>query len=687
MNRKTIIRTAGMAAVLPFGPSLIYAAVDSVVAKPNVVFILMDDLGYGDLSCYNPQSGISTPNIDRIAEGGVRFTQFYSASNVCSPSRRALLTGRYQSRLGEWAEAYASTPTDDAISASLEPCFPLYLKKAGYVTGSFGKWNIGSVNGVSTPDAQGFDYWIGSFHNTSYFGHNRNHGVKDFWENGILAPQYDGKYSDDVFIDKAIEFIKANQSKPFFVYLPLCTPHTPYQDPENPVEGSDLAGWNEHVKDQRKGDGPPIPEDRPVMKKMIEYVDRRIGDLTQTLVSLGLDENTIVILTSDNGGTPASVNTPLRGFKQGMLEGGIRVPAIIKWPAVYPKGKVISQVGIMMDFSKTIVEATGSGAFVDKAHELDGIDLTSILIGIRGEQERSLGWRRREWSASKNGGYNNIFAEAYIKGEWKYIKEFREVPGFAKSIDGKYPDAGYIELLYHLSGDVHEDKNLAQQIPGKLDELRTEFDSWKTNTVDRNKHYTIPFPDQYSPVRQQARSFTVSPSKKLDSGAGNPDVKGKNISDLQSAAGKSVVFDFADNQMHGTLLTRGNENRVSVPDIRDGILQIEISPGCVHPFPMIYKEGGIDTVQFTKLVLHMKISSTGRGGNCKAFAMLRSSGWRGKDLPIPVQIDGQWHDYTVDVSKSPAWAGWTQSGRIGLVFPNSDSDSITTELDTITLEK
>ena len=166
------------------------------MTPPNIVLILMDDLGYGDLSCYNPNSGIFTPNIDRLAAEGIRFTQFYATSNICSPSRRALLTGRYQSRLGEWAEAYRGTPTFDAVSGTDEPCFSQYLKKAGYATGSFGKWNIGEVNGVSTPDAQGFDYWIGSFHNHSYFGHKRDNGTDDFWENGELAPQYAGQYSD-----------------------------------------------------------------------------------------------------------------------------------------------------------------------------------------------------------------------------------------------------------------------------------------------------------------------------------------------------------------------------------------------------------------------------------------------------------------------------------------------------------
>ncbi|MDP6038579.1 MAG: sulfatase-like hydrolase/transferase [Candidatus Latescibacteria bacterium] len=394
----------------------------SNIDQPNIILILADDLGYGDLTCYNKNSGIETPHINRIAAEGVRFTQFYAPSNVCSPSRRALLTGRFQSRLGEWAEAYRGTPSEDAISPIDEPCFPLALKKAGYATGSFGKWNIGSVNGVSTPDAHGFDYWIGSFHNHSYFSHHRNHGVKDFWENGELAPQYDGQYSDDVFIDSAIDFIGKNQKKPFFVYLPLCTPHSPYQDPANPEEGEELSWWNEETG-EGKGtwQNKPISiRDRPAMKKMIEHVDRRIGDLMKTLDDLNLKENTMVIFSSDNGGTPASINSPLRGFKQGILDGGIRVPAMIRWPRYYPKNTVSDQVGILMDFSRTVLEATHCLSFLER--ELDGIDLTPVLTGKKKRKNRILGWRRREWNLD---GMNNVWAEAYIKGEWKYIKEFR----------------------------------------------------------------------------------------------------------------------------------------------------------------------------------------------------------------------------------------------------------------------
>jgi N-acetylgalactosamine-6-sulfatase len=241
----------------------------------------------------------------------------------------------------------------------------------------------------------------------------------------------------------------------------------------------------------------PSWEDRPVMTKMIEHVDHRIGDLMATLDELGLKENTLVIFTSDNGGTPASVNAPLRGFKQGVLDGGIRVPAIVRWPCCYPANEVSHQPGILMDFSRTILEATGSMSHLDAGRELDGIDLTPLLTGNETYGSRTFGWRRREWDLGQNG-YNNVWAEAYIKDEWKYIKEFAEAPAYARSVEGEYPSSGYIELLYNLSEDIHEEHNLASTHLEKLDQLRSELARWKRDVAAGHKHYRIPFPDQYA---------------------------------------------------------------------------------------------------------------------------------------------------------------------------------------------
>jgi arylsulfatase A len=467
--------------------------------KPNVVFILMDDLGYGDLSCYNSNSGISTPNIDKIGTDGVRFMQAYAACNVSSASRRGLLTGRYPSRMGEWAEGYTSPkPNDNIVSKDNEPCFPIYLKNGGYTNGMFGKWNIGNVNGVSTPDAQGFDYWIGIMHNVSCFGHKRNNGIADFWENGVAAPQYEGTFADDIFVDKAIDFVKTNKSNPFFVYLALQTPHTPYQDPSNPDE-TNFDWWN--VQGGTLGNTSPKVSDRPILKKMVEHIDTKIGELLSTLKNEGIEENTIVILTSDNGGALASINLPLKGYKHGMLEGGIRVPLLIKWPAKYPAGQITDQVAISYDLAQTIINATGVEQFMPHGRVFDGIDLDPILSQNGQKIERSLAWRRREWNPNPvtytpAPGYNSVYAEGFFKGEWKYIKEFKETPGYARSVSS-YPASGYVELLYNLTNDVGETTNLAVSNPAKLTELRNEYEHWRRNTIERHKYYKIPYLDQY----------------------------------------------------------------------------------------------------------------------------------------------------------------------------------------------
>lgn len=467
--------------------------------KPNVIVILMDDLGYGDLSCYNSNSGIATPNIDKIGTDGVRFMQAYAACNVSSASRRGLLTGRYPSRLGEWAEAYNSPkPNDNVVSKTNEPCFPFYLKKAGYTNGMFGKWNIGNVNEVSTPDAQGFDYWIGMMHNISCFGHKRNNGTADFWENGVLAPQYEGKFADDIFVDKAIDFVKMNKATPFFVYLALQTPHTPLQDPSNPDE-TNFDWWN--IKGGTLGNEAPKITDRPKLKIMVEHIDAKIGELLTTLKSEGIEDNTIVILTSDNGGTNASINLPLRGYKHGMLEGGIRVPMLIKWPLKYPAGQISDQVFISYDIATTLVNACGAEQYIPQGRIFDGINLNPVLTQSGQNIERTLAWRRREWNANPvtytpSPGYNSLYAEGFVNGEWKYIKEFKEAPGFARSVSS-YPATGYVELLFNIKNDISESNNLASSNPTKLTEMRNSYEQWRSNTVDRNKYYKIPYADQY----------------------------------------------------------------------------------------------------------------------------------------------------------------------------------------------
>ena len=207
---------------------------------PNIIFFLADDLGYGDLGCYNAQTDINAPVLDGLANSGLRFTDHYASAPLCAPSRRAFLTGRWQSRLGEWAELYGGTPYKDGIPAYKEPTVAMFLNNAGYATACFGKWNIGGMQGVSCPGAHGFDEYLCVDHNTDYFFHQKWDGQKDLFNDGLglytnggNPKELPGKYLPDVFGDAAIEFIEDNKDRPFFIYLSWCVPHTPMQGPDD----------------------------------------------------------------------------------------------------------------------------------------------------------------------------------------------------------------------------------------------------------------------------------------------------------------------------------------------------------------------------------------------------------------------------------------------------------------------
>jgi len=318
------------------------------------------------------------------------------------------------------------------------------------------------VNGVSTPDAQGFDYWIGSHHNTSFFGH-RNGGTPDFWENGQPAPQYAGQFADDVFVDKAIGFIKENRDKPFFVYLALFTPHAPFQDPADPNEEDrpDLAVYNQKGA---KSTGPPHPKDRPLVKKMVEHVDQRIGDLMTTLADLGIGENTLVIFTSDNGpwlpfddhGGSAGL---LRGGKGSTWEGGMREPTIAWWPGTIEPGQTSLQIASTMDIFATACALAGAPLPEDR--EMDSYDLTPVLKGT-GPAERDTFFYYR--------GYR-LFAVRM--GPFK--AHFMTQDGYGQ----RQPEKHDPPLLFNLGVDPGEQWNVADQHPEVLAQIMKEVEKHK----------------------------------------------------------------------------------------------------------------------------------------------------------------------------------------------------------------
>lgn len=416
-------------------------------AKPNVVLILADDLGYGELGCYG--GPVKTPNMDRLAEQGVRCTDGYAAFPVCSPSRAALLTGRYPARFGPTYEDYFGGGSPD-LDPVRHPTIGQLMKDAGYRTGCFGKWNVSNLH--RTPANKfGFDRWFGLHLNHDFYTHKLvANGELDLYEDGKPLER-PGVWSDTIFADEAIKFIAGKSNQPFFVFLPFQAPHDPIQDPDTP---------NAPRLDKKK------PENRATMVKMIERLDTEIGRVIKALEDKGVAENTLVIVTSDNGGAQViGRNLPLKGGKQQLLEGGIRVPMIIHWPTKLPGGKTFSSPVTAMDLTATV--ATAGGAKTDKDKPFDGVDIFPALVGEgKLQADRPLFFRRRSVATWK--GVNLIRQSAIRVGDWKLLRTYN-----------MRDNTKYKTALYNLKDDIGETDNLAETNPQKVKALSEQLDRWE----------------------------------------------------------------------------------------------------------------------------------------------------------------------------------------------------------------
>lgn len=426
---------------------------------PNIILIVADDLGYGEVGCYG-QKLIQTPNIDKIAERGIRFTRFYCGQAVCAPSRCSLMTGMHQGHAyirdnGNPPERGNARPNDLHFPGQ----FPIpdesvtiaeLLKSKGYATGAMGKWGLGPIGSSGDPNRQGFDLFYG--YNCQVHAHN--HYPRFLWRNdqmemlpGNDRTVHGETYSQDKFAEEALKFVRANKDGPFFLYLPFAIPHLGIQVPD-----ASLAEFRGNITEEayeHKG-YLPYPEPRAGYAAMISHMDRDIGNLMNLIDELGLTEDTLIMFTSDNGptydrlgGTDSEYfesSGPLRGRKGSLLEGGIRVPLVASWPGKLPAGKSTDHIAAFWDFLPTFCEITG----VEAPEGIDGISMWPTLTG-KGEQPAH---EYLYWEFPAYGGQ-----QAIRMGNWKALRE--------KLF--KQPDAKW--QLYDLASDIGESKDVAASNP------------------------------------------------------------------------------------------------------------------------------------------------------------------------------------------------------------------------------
>ncbi len=451
--------------------------------RPNIVFILADDLGYGDLACYGRED-IRTPNIDRLARQGVRFTHHYANGPECTPTRAAFLTGRYQQwvgglecaigigNVGRYDDAIRLRETNDLGLPIEERTIARLLKDSGYSTAITGKWHLGYEPKFS-PNLHGFDYTfycIGGV--MDYFHYLDPVAGYNLFQDG--NPIRREGYFTDLATDEAIKFIQRQQrDKPFFLYLPYTAPHSPFQGPDDKLPD-------------------PLPLDSPLWKQgiappdvyiaMIEHMDKRIGDILKTLEEKQIVKNTVVIFAGDNGGTKSARNAPYSGFKGSTFEGGIRVPAIVRWPGVIPAGVESRQMCITFDLTASIASLAGVEAEPGKPFE--GMDIIQHVAERRPDFDRTLYWRKPRGDSLWKGVRD---------GRLKYVSQ---------------EQAGQIsEYLFDLDTDPAEKNDLKEKRPVDFQNLKLMFDEWEQK-VRRNRRGQ---PNEQSIVSSAQRGMHFTP--------------------------------------------------------------------------------------------------------------------------------------------------------------------------------
>jgi len=412
-------------------------------ARPNVLFILADDLGSGDVACYGAPD-IRTSAIDGLAAQGVRFTQFYSNGPECTPTRTAFLTGCYQQRagglecaigiggVGRYDDAARLAAAGELGLPAGEGTLPRLLRDAGYDTAISGKWHLGYERKF-LPDRHGFGRSFGPLGGgVDYHHHTEPGGAPMLYEDG--SPIRREGYLTDLITDEAVRFLRAPRTKPFFLYVPFTAPHSPYQRHderrEKPVEPD---AWD-------KGD-------RATFAAMVERMDLGVGRILRALDEAGLAANTLVVFTSDNGADPRGRNLPYSGRKGGLLEGGIRVPCVVRWPGRLPAGAVSARPGMTMDLTASILALAG----VRPLRPLDGIDLLREESEGLAPAKRALFWRARRgnttWRAVRDGPLKYVSKQDGAAVEEQLYDIDRDPAEKEDLLAGRGPDASRLKAL------------------------------------------------------------------------------------------------------------------------------------------------------------------------------------------------------------------------------------------------
>ena len=454
--------------------------------QPNIIYILADDLGYGDLGCYG-QTIIQTPNIDRLAAEGIRFTRHYSGSTVSAPSRSSLFTGLHTGNAPIRGNRAAFSNLYEGEGQYPQPAntytIAKMLKESGYITGCFGKWGLGNPGSEGAPENQGIDVFYGLICQSlahSYYPFYLWHNKDTVWLKGNKGIQQ-GDYAQDFIHREAIKFIRDNKDRPFFAYLPYLLPHAELINPDDSILAmykgkfpeTPFQGAERNPNDWRRRGYGSTPHPRTDFAAMVTRLDRYLGEIIAELKKLGLDKNTIVMFSSDNGphseggADPDFFKSygPLRGIKRDLYEGGIRVPMIAWYPGKIKAGTVTEHISAFWDIMPTFAELTGAKS----AANTDGISFVPTLFGKSKQKKHEYLY----WEFHEQGG-----KIAVIKGNWKAIW-----------LNVNNPKRTKVEL-YNLSEDIREENDIANQHP----EIVAELDQFMRKAHTESKIFPFSLP-------------------------------------------------------------------------------------------------------------------------------------------------------------------------------------------------